>query len=508
MSVRANGTGATRAIGSGAVAPTPSRPLARTLLDLVADLPDAEIRGDAGVAVSSIGYRSDEVRPGALFFCVPGSVVDGHAFAADAVSHGALALVVDRRLETDVTQVLVRDVRQAMGPVSAAFYGRPAASMTVVGVTGTNGKTTTTFLLEAVFRADGRTPGVVGTTGVRIDGRPEPFPRTTPEAPDLQRLFATMAGAGVDAVAMEVSSHGLEQHRVDGVRYAVAVFTNLSQDHLDYHGSMREYFDAKARLFTPAMTERAVVNVDDDAGRRLTNTGLPTITYGIAAGSEIRATEVESTPDGIAFLADGVPIRSPLRGSFNVENCLAAFATARSLGIDDGKAGEAISSVRGVPGRSEAVDAGQGFLVMVDYAHTPASVENVLRSARSLAKDRVIVVVGCGGDRDRAKRPLMGMAATANADLAIITSDNPRSEDPLAIIAEITPGAERGGGRFVVEPDRRAAIRLAMREASPGDVVVIAGKGHETYQELAEGTIPFDDRTVAEEELRSTGKAP
>jgi UDP-N-acetylmuramoyl-L-alanyl-D-glutamate--2,6-diaminopimelate ligase len=310
---------------------------------------------------------------------------------------------------------------------------------------------------------------------------------------------------------MEVSSHGLQQHRVDGVRYSVAVFTNLSQDHLDYHASMEEYFAAKARLFTPAMSDRAVVNLDDDAGRRLAGSDLPTITYGLAVDAEIRATQVGSTPEGVAFLADGVPIRSPLRGSFNVENCLAAFATARSLGVDDLVAAKAISAVRGVPGRGETVEAGQGFLVMVDYAHTPASVENVLRAARSLAKDRVIVVVGCGGDRDRAKRPEMGFAATANADLAIITSDNPRSEDPLAIIAEITPGAERGakerGARLLVEPDRRAAIRLAMSEAAPGDVVVIAGKGHETYQELANGTIPFDDRRVAEEELRRAGKA-
>lgn len=255
------------------------------------------------------------------------------------------------------------------------------------------------------------------------------------------------------------------------------------------------------------MSDRAVVNADDEEGRRLVGSGLPTMTYGVAADADVRATEVESTPAGIAFLADGIRISSPLRGSFNVENCLAAFAAARALGIDEAVAADAISSVRGVPGRVEPIEAGQGFLVMVDYAHTPASVQNVLRAARGLASDRVIVVIGCGGDRDRGKRPRMGFAATANADLAIITSDNPRSEDPLAIIAEITPGAERGGGRFAVEPDRRAAIRLAVREAGPGDVVVIAGKGHETYQELADRTVPFDDRTVAEEELRSTGKA-
>ena len=507
MSVRTGEGAATQAIGSGTVAP----PRSLTLHDLVRDLPDAEIRGSTDVLVSSVSYRSEDARPGAVFFCVPGRTSDGHAFAGDAVSRGSTAIVVDRWLELDVPQVKVPDVRGAMGPISAAFYGRPADGMTVVGVTGTNGKTTTTFLLEAIFRADGRKPGVIGTTGVLIDGRPEPFPRTTPEAPDLQRLVAAMADEGVTALAMEVSSHGLHQHRVDGIRYSVAVFTNLTQDHLDYHPSMEEYFLAKSRLFTPAMSDRAVVNIDDEGGRRLAVSSLPTVTYGLAPDADVRATQVESTADGIAFLADGVPIRSALLGSFNVENALAAFATARSLGIDDRVAADAISSVRGVPGRVETVDVGQGFLVMVDYAHTPDSVENVLRAARSLSDGRVIVVVGCGGDRDRVKRPLMGHAATANADLAVITSDNPRSEDPLVIIAEIIPGAERGaeegGGGFVVEPDRRAAIRLAVTEASAGDVVVIAGKGHEAYQELADRTIPFDDRAVAEDELRSLGRA-
>jgi UDP-N-acetylmuramoyl-L-alanyl-D-glutamate--2,6-diaminopimelate ligase len=294
---------------------------------------------------------------------------------------------------------------------------------------------------------------------------------------------------------------------VDGVRYAAAVFTNLSQDHLDYHSSMEEYFRAKARLFTPAMSDRAVVNLDNDEGRRLAGSSLPTITYGVAPDADVRASEVEATADGIAFKVDGTRIRSKLRGSFNVENCLAAFAAARALGIDDRVAADAISSVRGVPGRVETVEAGQAFLVLVDYAHTPDSVENVLRATRPLAAGRLIVVLGCGGDRDRAKRPRMGFAATSNADLSIVTSDNPRSEDPVAIIAEITLGAEEGGGRFVVEPDRRAAIRLAMAEASQGDVVVIAGKGHETYQELAGRTIAFDDRTVAAEELRAIGKA-
>jgi len=399
MSVVTPEGAATQAIGSGTVAP----PRSRTLHDLVRDLPEAELRGGADVLVSSLCYRSDDARPGALFFCVPGSASDGHAFAGDAVARGSSAIVVDRWLELDVSQVRVPDVRGAMGPISAAFYGRPADGMTVVGVTGTNGKTTTTYLLEAILREDGRIPGVIGTTGVRVDGRPEPFPRTTPEAPDLHRLVATMADEGVTAIAMEVSSHGLHQHRVDGIRYSVAVFTNLTQDHLDYHPSMREYFLAKSRLFTPAMSDRAVVNLDDRWGRDLVGSGLPTITYGLASDSDVRATDVESTVEGISFLADGVPIRSALRGSFNVENALAAFAAARSLGIEDITAAEAISSVRVVPGRVESVEVGQGFLVLVDYAHTPDSVENVLRAARSLTGGRLIVVLGAGGDRDRVK---------------------------------------------------------------------------------------------------------
>jgi UDP-N-acetylmuramoyl-L-alanyl-D-glutamate--2,6-diaminopimelate ligase len=479
----------------------------RTLADVIADLPEVDLRGPSEVRVAGLCYRSSDATDDALFFCVPGSKLDGHDFAADAVRRGASALIVDRWVDAPATQARVPVVRHAMGPVAASFYGRPAQAMRVVGVTGTNGKTTTTFLLEAVFRAAGWTPGVVGTTGVRIDGTPTPFPRTTPEAPDLQRLLAEMVRRDVDAVAMEVSSHGLDQHRIDGIRFSCAVFTNLSQDHLDYHDSMEEYFLAKARLFTPAMSELAVVNHDTEEGRRLEGSGVPTITYGAEPGADVRATEITTNDRGIALLADGVPIRSLLRGRFNVDNCLAAFTAARALGIDDEVAARAISSVRGVPGRMETVEAGQGFLVLVDYAHTPDSVENVLRAARPLTAGRLIVVLGCGGDRDRSKRPGMGRAATSNADLTIITSDNPRSEDPLAIIAEIEPGAKQGGGSYVVEPDRRGAIRLAVDEAQPGDVVVIAGKGHETYQELADRTIEFDDRVVATEELRAAGKA-
>jgi UDP-N-acetylmuramoyl-L-alanyl-D-glutamate--2,6-diaminopimelate ligase len=312
-----------------------------------------------------------------------------------------------------------------------------------------------------------------------------------------------MRDEGVRAVAMEVSSHGLDQHRVGGIRFACAVFTNLTQDHLDYHASMDAYFAAKARLFTRERTERAVVNIDDPAGRRLRDLDLPTITFGIDdEGAEVRATDVRATHEGIAFRVDDVEIRSPLRGRFNVENCLAAIATARALGIEDPVAVRGIEALRGVPGRVEPVDVGQDFLVMVDYAHTPASLGSVLLAARSLTAGRLIVVFGCGGDRDRAKRPLMGRVAAANADLTVITSDNPRSEDADSIIREIESGAT-GGGAYVIEPDRRTAIHIAAAEARTGDVVVIAGKGHETYQELADRTIAFDDRAVASEEIRA-----
>ena len=499
MSVRIGGTAPDQAVRSGAVAPSSPE---RTLKDLLPEPDRAEVRGDPMIRVSGLVYRSDRAGSGTLFFCVPGARTDGHDHAAEAVLRGSSALLVQRWLPLDVTQVLVPSVRETMGPLAAAFHGWPAERLPIVGITGTNGKTTTTFLLEAVFRAAGRTPGVIGTTGVRIDGRHVPFPRTTPEAPDLQELLARMLEKGVDAAAMEVSSHGLHQHRVDGTRFRVAVFTNLSQDHLDYHASMEEYFEAKARLFTPAMSDHAVVNTGSAEGRRLLRPGLPTTTYGLEEGAEVYARNVQTSRGGISFRVGDVVVRSSLRGLFNVENCLAALAAARVLGIPYEVAAEGIGSVSGVPGRVEAIEAGQEFLVMVDYAHTPDSLENVLRTARPLTDGRLIVVFGCGGDRDRAKRPLMGRTATGLADLAVLTSDNPRSEDPIAIIEQIEPGAREGGGAYVVEADRRAAIRLAVGEARPEDVVVIAGKGHEAYQELADRTIAFDDRTVAAEEIR------
>jgi UDP-N-acetylmuramoyl-L-alanyl-D-glutamate--2,6-diaminopimelate ligase len=455
----------------------------------------------------SVAYRSDESEPDGLFFCVPGRSYDGHEFADDAVRHGAAAVMVERWLDLrpEVTQVLVRSVRESMGPVAAEFYGRPAEKLTLVGITGTNGKTTTTYLLEQVFRAAALKPAVVGTTGMRVNGRLLPIDRTTPEAPDLHRLLADMVAQGIHAVAMEVSSHGLDQHRVAGARYACAVFTNLSQDHLDYHGTLEAYFRAKARLFTPSMADRAAINHDSPEGRTLLRDDLPTITYGLEPGADLMATDVETRADGISFRVDGRPVNSRLRGVFNVHNCLAALAAARQIGIDDEAAVRGVGMIDGVPGRLEPVDAGQPFQVLVDYAHTPDSVANVLSAVRPMAGGRLIVTLGCGGDRDRGKRPLMGEAATSSADLTVLTSDNPRSEDPEAIIAEMEPGARRGGGAFRVEPDRRSAIRLALEAARSGDVVIIAGKGHETGQEFVDRTVPFDDRVVAQEELSRLG---
>jgi UDP-N-acetylmuramoyl-L-alanyl-D-glutamate--2,6-diaminopimelate ligase len=496
------GRGRVRTISSDdlvALGLPPTRPLA----DLVVSLPRHEVRGDRSVDVADVEYRSQDAVPGSLFFCVPGSGYDGHDFAGEAVERGTVALVVDRWLPLEVVQVRVPSVREAMGPVSATFFGRPGDRMTLVGITGTNGKTTITYLLESVLRRSGRVPGVIGTTGVRIGGEPLTLPMTTPEAPDLHRLLARMADRGVEAAVMEVSSHGLHQHRVDGIRYRCSVFTNLSQDHLDYHESMEGYFGAKARLFSPELSEQAVVNLDSPYGRRLLRSDLPTVTFGRGPGADVRATDVRATRSGLSFQVGDLEVRSSLRGGFNVENCLAALATARALGIPDDVSAQGIADVRGVPGRVQAVEEGQEFLVVVDYAHTPDGVDNVLRTARLLAPGRLIVVLGCGGDRDRTKRPLMGRVATSLADLSVITSDNPRSEDPLAIIGEIEPGAKEGGGRYVIEPERRAAIKFAMSEAGVGDVVVIAGKGHETGQQFADRTVPFDDRVVAAEEIRS-----
>jgi len=483
----------------------------RVPLASLAPAVQGEVRGDPATTVTDVVLDTRKVAPGALFCCVPGARVDGHDLAGKALDAGAVALVVQRPLELEAPQLVVRGVREALAPLAAAFFDHPSRRLDLVGVTGTNGKTTTTFLLEAIFRAAGRVPGVLGTVEVRIGDDRRPAIHTTPEAPDLQRLLAEMADAGVQAAAMEVSSHGLALHRVDGTRFEAAIFTNLTQDHLDFHADLDDYYLAKRRLFTPAFTPLAVVNLDDPHGRLLAATAkVAVVTTGTAADADWRAANVAASLEGTGFRlsspAGTRPVRLRLAGQFNVANALGALAAADALGIDLDTAVAGLEALAGVPGRFERVDAGQPFTVLVDYAHTPDSLDNLLRAARAVTGGRVIVVFGCGGDRDQAKRPLMGEIAGRLADVAVVTSDNPRSEAPEAIVDQVAEGVARsaGPGGFLVEADRRTAIRAALAMAAPGDAVLLAGKGHEQGQEFAGGRkIPFDDRQVATEELRA-----
>lgn len=488
----------------------------RKLGDLAAAAGDLLVRvhGDSSVEITGLAYDSRRASAGTLFFCVPGATTDGHLYAFPAVEAGAAGLVVERPQITGVPEIEVTDSRRAMARMAAAFYGHPADDLLLLGVTGTNGKTTTAFLLDSVLRAAGKSPGLIGTIETRVGGVPRPGVRTTPESLDLHALFAEMRAAGADSVAMEVTSHALALHRVEGVRFAAAAFTNLSQDHLDFHASMEDYFEAKRSLFTEGRVQHAAVNIDDVFGRRLVEeAGVPVTGFGLAREADVRAEEVALGPHGIAFTLVSpqgeAKIQSTLVGAFNVSNCLATAATAHVAGIGLAEIASGIRSLPAVPGRLEAIDAGQPFGVVVDYAHTPDSLDNVLRAARGLVRGggRLLCLFGCGGDRDRGKRPLMGAVAARLSDYVIVTSDNPRSEDPDAIIAEILEGvaAHRSGGADHVTPDRAAAIAHAVRAARRGDVVVVAGKGHETGQQFADRTIPFDDRAVARAALAELG---
>jgi UDP-N-acetylmuramoyl-L-alanyl-D-glutamate--2,6-diaminopimelate ligase len=484
----------------------------------------AEIVGDVEVEIVDLAYDSRKAGPGTLFFCVVGEKRDGHEFAAQVVAAGASALVVERELDVAVPQVVVPSARAAMAPFAAAFQGDPTAALKVVGVTGTNGKTTTAYLVREILEAAGMRTGLMGTVKQVVGGAEEPVERTTPEAIDLQETFRRMLAGGDEACAMEVSSHAMVLHRADAIHFDVAVFTNLTQDHLDFHADMEDYFAAKRLLFEADPGVR-IVNVDDPYGRRLA-TEFDCLTFSAegaeanfvardvsfaAAGAEFEIAWSPGAEAGVAASlglppAGAVRVRTPLPGHFNVANALGAFAAACALGVDPGEAARGLESAEPPPGRFEPIDEGQGFAVLVDYAHTPDSMENVLRAARRLTSGRLISVFGAGGDRDKAKRPLMGRAGGTLSDLAVVTSDNPRSEDPEAIVAEVAAGAREGDAELVVEVDRQAAIALAVGRAKPGDTVVIAGKGHEQGQEFEGGRkIPFDDREVAREELRKLG---
>jgi UDP-N-acetylmuramoyl-L-alanyl-D-glutamate--2,6-diaminopimelate ligase len=470
------------------------------LAELIRGL-DARVIGEPGVEVAGLAYDSRRVGPGTLFFCVPGERTDGHDFAPRAIEDGAAALVVERELELPVTQVVVADARTAMAPLAARFWSDPTRELRVVGVTGTNGKTTTAFLIREVLEAAGVRCGLLGTVKQVVGGVEEEVERTTPEAIDLQATFRRMLDGGDGACAMEVSSHALALHRADAIQFEVALFTNLTQDHLDFHADMEDYFRAKRTLFEIG-PEHTIVNFDDPYGRRLAE-DFDALTFSAdGADADFSARDATFDATGARFKVGEVEVRTRLPGHFNVSNALAAFAAASTIGVDDVVVAEALAAASPPPGRFEPIEEGQPFAVLVDYAHTPDSLENVLTAARRLTGGRVISVFGAGGDRDRDKRPLMGRAAAAQSELTIVTSDNPRSEVPEVIIGEILAGIEDRDG-VEAEPDRRAAITLAFSRAEPGDTVVIAGKGHEQGQEFEDGRkVPFDDRDVAREELR------
>ena len=454
--------------------------------------------GQGDVEIGAIALDDRVVEPGTLFCCVPGFERDGHDFAASAVGRGAAALLTERALGLGVPEVVVEDVRAAIAPAAAKLNGSPTTALTMVGITGTNGKTTTAYLTRALLEAANWQTALLGTVEQIIGASREPAVRTTPEATELQSCFAQMLAAGDQACVMEVSSHAIALHRSDSIDWDITVFTNLSREHLDFHGDIDQYFAVKERLLLEAGVP-SVVNIDDDYGRQLAGKLADVTTVGIAsADADLRAESILSDSSGSSFSAGGAQFRVPLAGDFNVLNALCAIAVARRLGVDDDVIRPALAAAEVAPGRFQPIDAGQRFTAVVDYAHTPDSLESALRTARALTAGRLIVVFGAGGDRDSGKRPQMGRVASELADLMIVTSDNPRSEDPEVIIEAILSGIAAEDGA-AVEPvlDRGEAIASAVAQASEGDVLLVAGKGHEQGQQIADGVVvEFDDATV------------
>lgn len=469
------------------------------------------LRSEGSVEVTGLSLVSSEVQPGDLFIALPGAKTHGSKFVGQAKANGAIAVLTDAEGSghNDLPTLVVKDPRALLGELSSWFYGNPSSEMSVMGITGTNGKTTTTYFIEAGCRAVGLTTGLVGTVETRIGSRVVKSVRTTPEAPQLQALLREMRTAGVTHTAMEVSSHALALGRVAGTAFAAAGFTNLSQDHLDFHGDMESYFQAKASLFNSDYTANSLINVDDSYGRRLIEqVETPALTLSTRGAADWFARDVDCTSQGsTATVVDpfgrSYALTLHIPGRYNVDNALMAIAVASATGVDTARFIDGLAGLVGVPGRMERVDAGQDFSVIVDYAHTPDAVESLLAQLRTLTSGRLIGVLGCGGDRDSGKRPLMGKALAAGCDVAILTSDNPRSEDPMQILAEMERGAKSVDRAYVmVEADRRTAIAQAIDLAKPGDCVVIAGKGHEQGQEINGEVLPFDDRDVVREVLK------
>jgi UDP-N-acetylmuramoyl-L-alanyl-D-glutamate--2,6-diaminopimelate ligase len=469
----------------------------------------------AQAPVSGIEFDSRRASPQSLFFAFPGSKADGREFAKDALARGAVAVVSESPAPPDLAGrwIQVAHGRHSLSAAARNFFRRPDERLALTGITGTNGKTTTAYLTDSVLRAGGKTTAMIGTIEYHLAGRVLKAVNTTPESLDLMRLFSDLEAAGGTHVVMEVSSHALALGRVHGLNFHTTVFTNLTRDHLDFHGDMENYFAAKRLLFDGAggaVQRVAVLNRDDEWARRIhVHRQTERLWYGLGGETDLRARHVASSFNGLRFDLQfrklRVPIESPLIGKINVYNILAACAAGFSYGLAPDVIARGIADLKAVPGRFERVDEGQPFVVVVDYAHTDDALRNVISVARALNPKRVITLFGCGGDRDRAKRPLMGQAAAEASDFVVLTSDNPRSEDPLAIMNDALVGIRRTDVRHVVEPDRQAAIRCALKEAREGDIVILAGKGHETYQVLKDKTIDFDDRTVAREVLKGYG---
>lgn len=482
--------------------------------------PDCSKERLAELDIVGVAFDSRQVRPGFLFVCIPGFQVDGHDYAASAVARGAVAVMVERQLSqlpSDVVQVQVDDCRKRLGLVAARFYDYPAAKLSTVGITGTNGKTSTAFLCQAVLDKAGQAPGLIGTIRARVGDEERQVKNTTPEASDLQELLKDMVDAGNRSVVMEVSSHALALHRVVGIDYDVAVFTNLSQDHLDFHKDMEDYFQTKLRLFrslgsdwTRSAPPYAILNIEDSRTQEiLRELRAPYITYGFSEDAHVRATDIEFSPEGSRFTVKtpigDARVQLRLAGSFNILNALAAIGVGLARRVDLCVAVEALAELEGIPGRFELVREGQDFTVLVDYAHTPDGLENVLRAAREVTPGRLLCVFGCGGDRDTTKRPIMGSIAARLADQIFITSDNPRSEEPMAIIEAIEQGVLALGDEvdYIKEYDRKTAISAAIRAAKAGDTVVIAGKGHERVQIFSDHKVVFDDCEVSRQLIRA-----
>ena len=461
--------------------------------------------------ITGITADSRQVRPGMLFVAIPGFTRDGHEFVADAISRGAVAVAVERNVVVPdgISRIVVSSSREALAHLSSAFFRHPSRQLSVIGITGTNGKGTTAYLIEAMLSRAGRPCGIIGTMGAKIGDTTIDLERTTPEAPELQRLLSEMVHDGMRYVAVEVASHALALHRVTDMKFAAAVFTNLTQDHLDFHKTFDEYRATKGQLFGMVEPDGvSVVNADDPEGTAMAAASRArVVTYGIASNADVRARDVRLHLAGAEFRVESphgsATVRSRLHGRFNVYNSLAAITVAQWAGVSLDGAVPTLESFAGVPGRFEALNQGQPFGVVVDYAHTPDGLQNVLQTAKDFVRGRTIVVFGCGGDRDRTKRPIMGRLAAQLADIAVVTSDNPRTEEPVAIIEEILAGIrERDTAKIEVEPDRRKAIYRAIEVARPGDMVIIAGKGHEPYQEIKGVKHPFDDRVIARDALK------